>query len=263
MFIFNELNMKGALKLVYRLGGASIFGLVMGMLGIPRYIKNLFLYTSRNKTNRFSLRLDALYPRLGDATSTTKFDKHYIYHVHWALNALARTSPQLHVDFSSSLNFVSSLAVRTNTIFYDFRPADLKLENLKCFKADLLNLTELYDQYESVSCMHVLEHIGLGRYGDRVLPGGDLAAINQLKKVVKVGGNLLVVVPVGFQRLYFDAHRVYEPNYFASLFLDDFELVEFGYISNKSYETGIITYENIVKVEEEYGCGCFWFKKIG
>jgi hypothetical protein len=210
---------------------------------------------------RFSLSIKNLYPRLGDATSSTKFDRHYIYHVHWALKILSDTKPSLHVDFSSSLNFISALAVSTRTLFYDFRPVDLRLENLQCAEADLMDLSEFYGLYDSVSCMHVIEHIGLGRYGDKVSPIGDITAINQLKRVVKQNGNLFIVVPVGYQCLYFDAHRVYNPNYFASLFLDEFKLLEFSYISNKKIDTGIITLESVATVEEEYGCGCFWFKK--
>ncbi len=260
--IFNSLIVKRIGKFFYRLGGASLLSCIVGLIGIPRYLRNLFLYASIKQDERFSLSIKNLYPRLGDATSSTKFDRHYIYHVHWALKILSETKPSLHVDFSSSLNFISALAISTKTLFYDFRPAELRLENLQCAEADLMDLSKFYGLYDSVSCMHVIEHIGLGRYGDKVSPIGDIAAINQLKKVVRHNGNLLIVVPVGYQSLYFDAHRVYDPNYFASLFLDEFKLLKFSYISNKKNDTGIIPCESLATIEEEYGCGCFWFKKI-
>lgn len=262
MSISRSLSAKQVCKFFYRLGGASLLSCIVALIGIPRYLKNLFLYALLKHDARFSLKIKNLYPRLGDATSSTKFDRHYIYHVHWALKLLSEIKPSLHVDFSSSLNFISALAVNTKTLFYDFRPADLYLENLKCAEADLMDLSKFYGLYDSVSCMHVIEHIGLGRYGDKVSPIGDVEAINQLKRVVRRKGNLFIVVPVGYQCLYFDAHRVYDPNYFASLFLDEFKLLEFSYISNKKNGTGIIKSNKVITVEEEYGCGCFWFKKI-
>ena len=43
--------------------------------------------------------------------------------------------------------------------------------------------------------MHTLEHIGLGRYGDKVDPMGDIRAMNELARVTAPGGNLLIAVP--------------------------------------------------------------------
>jgi hypothetical protein len=58
--------------------------------------------------------------------------------------------------------------------------------------------------------MHVIEHIGLGRYGEALDPDGDLKAIRELVRVLAAGGNLLVVVPVGRPRIQFNAHRIYD-----------------------------------------------------
>ena len=40
--------------------------------------------------------------------------------------------------------------------------------------------------------MHVVEHIGLGRYGDQVDPDGDLMAMKELERVTAKLGKLLL-----------------------------------------------------------------------
>ena len=47
--------------------------------------------------------------------------------------------------------------------FYDYRPAELSLSGLEFKHADLTHLPFADNSVESLSCMHVIEHIGLGR----------------------------------------------------------------------------------------------------
>jgi hypothetical protein len=106
--------------------------------------------------------------------------------------------------------------------------------------------------------MHTIEHIGLGRYGDEIDPQGDIKSINELKRVLKPGGDLLFVTPVGRSRIEFNAHRIYSYEQITEYFFP-FTLKEFSLIPDAG---GIISNADpaIVK-EQEYGCGCFWFKK--
>ena len=106
--------------------------------------------------------------------------------------------------------------------------------------------------------MHTVEHIGLGRYGDKLDPNGDLKAIKELKRVLSVNGNLLFVVPIGKPKIMFNAHRIYSYNqiinYFNELKLKEFSLVTDSgkFIQNSNKQ---------VADNQKYGCGCFWFKK--
>jgi len=45
--------------------------------------------------------------------------------------------------------------------------------------------------------MNVVEHVGLGRYGEPLDPEGDIKAMRELRRVLAPGGSLLFVVPVG------------------------------------------------------------------
>ncbi|MDB5193133.1 MAG: hypothetical protein JWQ96_2696 [Segetibacter sp.] len=212
----------------------------------------------KKSDNRFSIKYADIYPCLGDKMATTPFDQHYIYHPAWAARVLAKTRPKFHIDISSKLSFSTIVSAFVPIKFYDYRPADMQLSNLESSFADLNALPFESNSQPSVSCMHTIEHIGLGRYGDVLDPQGDLKAIAELKRVVQQGGDLLFVTPVGRPRIEYNAHRVYSfeqvMEYFSPFQLMDFSLVpdEGGFIANAN--------PSLVS-KQHYGCGCFWFRK--
>ena len=93
---------------------------------------------------------------------------------------------------------------------------------------------EGYDNYtDSLSCLHTIEHFGLGRYGDRIDADGHLRGINNLHKVLKPGGTLYISTPIGPQRIEFNAHRVFGLEYFLSLFDSRFNIKAFSCITDE------------------------------
>lgn len=208
---------------------------------------------------RLSVSMDDIYPQLSDRTNVTLIDRHYTYHPAWAARIIAQDRPAKHVDISSILHFSTLLSAFVPVDFYDFRPAPLKLEGLQTGQADLTNLPFASESIASLSCMHVLEHIGLGRYGEPLDPDGDLKAIRELVRVLGSDGNLLVAVPVGRPRVAFNAHRIYDHEQFASYF--PLELVEFALIEEDG-PSGLRFNPRAEEVRaQSYGCGCFWFRK--
>ena len=199
-------------------------------------------------------------PHLSDRASSTPIDRHYTYHPAWAARVLARTRPEKHVDISSIVSFSAIISAFVPVEFYDFRPAPIEIDGLLAGAADLTKLSFADDSIESLSCMHVIEHIGLGRYADPLDPDGDLKAISELVRVLAPGGDLLVATPVGRPRVVFNAHRVYDHETFARYFAP-LELVEFALIEEGG-EGGLIVAPPPERVRAElYGCGCFWFRK--
>lgn len=211
-------------------------------------------------TPRLPVRTDDINPQLSDRASVTPIDRHYTYHPAWAARVLAKTRPAKHVDISSIVNFCAVVSAFVPVEFYDFRPAPIDLDGLYTGAADLTNLPFASDSIASLSCMHVIEHIGLGRYGDPLDPDGDLKAIAELVRILAPGGNLLVATPVGRPRVEFNAHRVYDHEAFAHYF-SPLELVEFALIEERG-DYGLIVAPPAERVRAElYGCGCFWFRK--
>ncbi len=200
-------------------------------------------------------------PMLWDKTSTTGFDRHYIFHPAWAARILAKTRPAKHVDISSTLTFSTIVSAFIPVDFYDIRPARLGLSGLVSKPGDLMALPFADNSIESISCMHTIEHIGLGRYGDPIDPDGDRKAISELKRVTARGGTLLFVTPVGKPKIIFNAHRIYSYAEIISQF-DGFELRDFSLIPDKAADGDLIANASRELADKQsYGCGCFWFVK--
>jgi hypothetical protein len=210
---------------------------------------------------RFAPTLRASHPCVFDRTPATPFDRHYVYHTAWAARALRRIAPEQHVDIASSLYFASIASAFVPVRFYDYRPPALGLPGLECAHADLAALPFPADSVPSLSCMHTLEHVGLGRYGDPLDPDGDLKAAAELARVVAPGGHLLVVVPVGRPELRFNAMRIYGYDQVLAMFAG-LALHEFALIHEYEEDGGITVGATAAMADaEEYGCGCFWFVK--
>jgi SAM-dependent methyltransferase len=221
------------------------------------YLGEYFKY-KKISDGRFPVAFSDMYPCLSDKLQTTPFDHHYIYHPAWAARILALTKPAHHIDISSLLSFSSIASAFLPITFYDYRPAELTLSNYDSKFADLKQLPFEDNSVDSISCMHTIEHVGLGRYGDALDETGDIKAINELKRVTKSGGDILFVTPVGKPRIEFNAHRIYSfeqiTQYFDGCILQNFSLVPDagGFIENALPS---------VVAAQKYGCGCFWFKK--
>jgi SAM-dependent methyltransferase len=234
------------------------------LIRFPRRVVRFFGFLAefsqfrRSNDQRFPMTWTGIYPCLDDATGTTPFDQHYIYHPAWAARILAKTKPEYHVDISSILSFSTIVSAFVPVKFYDYRPADLKLSGLQSDRADLLRLPFEDGSIPSLSCMHTIEHVGLGRYGDPLDPQGDLKAINELKRVLKPGGDLLFVTPVGKPTIAFNAHRIYSyeqvRDFFSPLELKEFSLVPDSGGLQVNADPALVS-------AQAYGCGCFWFRK--
>lgn len=234
------------------------------LIGIPKKMKRSVEFLQEFNRfrslsdDRFSINASDAYPCLSDLTKYTPFDQHYTYHPAWAARKVAQIQPSKHIDISSILSFSTIVSAFVPTDFYDYRPAEVQLTGFGSGFADLKQLSFSDNSIESLSCMHTIEHIGLGRYGDALDPQGDLKAIEELKRVLAPGGSLLFVTPVGKPRIEFNAHRVYSyqqiTSYFAPLQLQEFSLIPDA--------GGLISHADPALVaQQEYGCGCFWFKK--
>lgn len=189
------------------------------------------------------------------------FDRHYVLHTAWAARQVARLAPARHVDIASSLYFVAQVSAFVPVAFYDYRPPDLALPGLDCARADLAALPFPDASVPSLSCLHVIEHVGLGRYGDALDPGGDRRAAAELARVLAPGGTLLVAVPVGRARVEFNLHRVYACAQVLALF-PGLTLAEFALVPDDPQDGGLLPGASFAQADaQEYGCGCFCFVK--
>ena len=230
----------------------------------PKWFRNDFQNFKKlatKNTARFKLDKKDFWPCLLDNTGGLEFDRHYTYHPAWAARMLATLKPESHIDISSILSWATVVSAFIPITYYDFRPAKIQLSNFFSGKQDLTKLSFEDNSIQSLSCMHTVEHIGLGRYGDPLDYDGDLKAIKELCRVTAFGGNLLFVVPVGSHSIIeFNAHRIYSADYIITLFESlGMKLNRFDYIPQG--EGNIIENMKSQNIQDKYGCGCFWFQK--
>jgi SAM-dependent methyltransferase len=241
----------------------TLYGYIRRISAYARFCRDYrrFAGLSRRSGKVLPLAWSARMPCLGENTATTSFDRHYIYHLAWAARILEGRKPAIHVDISSSLYFAAIVSAFVPVRFYDFRPAELNLENLQVGSANLHSLPFADRSIESLSCMHVIEHVGLGRYGDALDPDGDVRAMEELLRVLAPGGILYLVVPVGRPRIIFNAHRIYSFEMIMT-HCTGMELLEFALVPDEPECGGLVRDASIGLADaQHYGCGCFLFRR--
>lgn len=254
------LNIKSKLGRSFWL--RSFYSMALWVYKYPSYIRDYVAFSRMaRKDGRFEPHLADSFPCLFDNTKTTGFDPHYTYHPAWAARIVAKNRPSKHIDISSILHFSTLVSAFVPVEFYDYRPAEVRLKGLACRKGDLTRLPFADDSVESISCMHTIEHVGLGRYGDPLDAAGDLQAVNELKRVVKPGGTLIFVTPIGKPKIEYNAHRIYSYDQVMSMF-EGMELREFSLVPDDFKKEGLVEHASKDLADAQtWGCGCFWFVK--
>jgi len=229
---------------------------LINLVYLPRFLAHWRRFARLSKEG--PLRLADAYPILGDWVGSTPFDPHYIYQAAWLARKLAGNRPVKHLDIGSDVKLISVLSAFVPTEFMDFRPLDVVLTGLDCTRGDIMSLPMPSSSVHSLSSLHVVEHIGLGRYGDPIDPEGSRKAIAELLRVLAPGGTLFLSLPVGRERVCFNAHRVFAPetilDLLGALTLESFALVDdagrFWPDCTPAQAHGL-----------DYGCGMFVLKK--
>jgi len=202
---------------------------------------------------------------LYDDGPSAVLDPHYFQQDIWAARKVVARRPERHVDIGSRIDgFVAHLlAARIPVTVIDIRPPPIVIEGLTFIQADATTLEGFADNsVESLSSLHACEHVGLGRYGDTIDPDGWEKAMRSMARVLAPGGRLYFAVPVGRERVVFNAHRVFDPitvtNTLCALDACDFSWIgDDGVMRRSKPPWGGIQ----EAVGCEYGCGLFEFTK--
>lgn len=145
----------------------------------------------------------------------------YFFQDQLAARWIYEHSPARHVDIGSRIDgFIGHLSVFREVEMIDIRPLKQTAPNILFHQLDLMQdiPPEWVECTDSLSCLHTIEHFGLGRYGDPLNPDGHLKGLGQLKKMVKPEGILYLSTQIGPQRVEFNAHRVFSPETVISWF---------------------------------------------
>ena len=230
--------------------------------GIPGFLRDMRKY-SKAKAPRptLGLRLADLWPILYEKRETAGGTRqHYFQQDLWAARRIFRRHPQDHVDIGSRIDgFIAHLLTFMPVTVIDIRVLNSTVEGLQFIQDDATQLRGFEENsIDSLSCLHAAEHFGLGRYGDPIDPDGCFKLMKSLQRVLRQGGRLYFSVPIGRERVEFNAHRVFAvPTIVDSL--NELALVSFSFVD----DTGEF-HEDVNWKEApvcEHGCGLFEFTK--
>lgn len=239
----------------------SPYYLIIKFLSIPVYIKNIIAYNSLHQNTKFQIKFSNLLFTTTDRNKKSgEINNHYFHQDLWAAKNIFENNVSHHVDVGSRLDgFVAHLLPFCSVDYIDIRPIENEIDNLNFIKGTILELPYADNSVKSLSCLHVLEHIGLGRYGDKINPNGYIEAANELQRVLSPSGYFYFSTPVGKEKLYFDAHRVFSPETIVGAF-NKLKLLEFHLIDDNARH---IQYHSQFKEANlfDYGCGLFLFTK--
>ena len=235
--------------------------------GLRIYLKDLrLLKKQQGKDTTFYF--GKKYPVLNNRFSNAGTIKgHYFHQDLYVGKKIFNASPQKHVDVGSRIDgFVSHLAVFREIEVFDIRKLTSNVKEIIYKQKDLMNLDDSMINYcDSISSLHAIEHFGLGRYGDPIDYFGHLKAIRNITKILKTNGIFYFSVPIGKQRIEFNAHRVFSIKYLLEIFEENYTLISFSYVNDKGdlFEDIQLTDSNIRNnLGCVWGCGIFELKKV-
>jgi Caenorhabditis protein of unknown function, DUF268 len=209
--------------------------------------------------------VDVRRPMLDDADDNAgAASGHYFHQDLLVASRIFAAAPKRHIDVGSRIDgFVAHVATFRPVEVLDIRPLKpLVHANIRFRQADLMAGTGVDEAVcDSLSCLHALEHFGLGRYGDPLDPQGHRKGFENLVRLLQPGGTLYLSVPIGASAVHFNAHRVFAPTEPLQWAQGRLTLLAFDHVddagelhlgSNPATLSGLA-----------YGCGIFTLRKLG
>lgn len=212
-------------------------------LGIPKFICN-FIFFSRNYSGVLKLQpcLTDWYDEAGYTNSE------YFWQDLLVAQLIYQTNSFKHIDIGSRFDgFVTHVASFRLIEVFDIRPIRTEINNVIFNQCDLIDPFFDKDNYcDSISCLHALEHFGLGRYGDPLNPLGYKSALKNISKMTKSEGIFYLSVPIGKPCVYFNAHQIFDVYKLLDLLNSlGFILEKFYYFNNNKFTLSSDLYSDL------------------
>lgn len=200
-------------------------------------------------------------PCLGEHLNEAgSLDRHYFLQDLWFARRIYQARPTIHYDVGSRIDgFVAHVLTFMSVCLIDVRELTIKVEGLRFLRDNAVELKTIEDNsVDSLSSLHSLEHFGLGRYGDPIDAECWRKTLKTYYRKLAPGGRLYLSVPVGRQRIEFNAHRVFNPTTIPAE-LNAMQLIAFAVINDQG------TLEEDVEPADfsacDYACGMYVFQK--
>jgi hypothetical protein len=194
---------------------------VASISGLPKFIRDYFIFLREFRVPY------SLQPCLSDHVEGAGGGYgEYFWQDLYVSQEIFINKPFRHLDIGSRLDgFVAHVASFREIDVIDIRKIDSKIPSVFFSQIDISDSKEMEQfssahKWDSISCLHVLEHIGLGRYGDKINPLGYKNALKNIANLLSVGGVLYLSTPIGSEKIMFNANWIFD----ARTLLDLLEL---------------------------------------
>lgn len=229
--------------------------------GLPRFVRDYFRFRS-GYSGRLEL-LPCLHDWHEEGGATTL---EYFWQDLLVAREIFEARPEKHVDVGSRVDgFVAHVASFREIEVFDVRPISTQIPGVSFRRADLMQPMEGMRAYcDSLSCLHALEHFGLGRYGDPIDPAGFERGLANMADLLRKGGVFYLSVPIGVERVEFNGQRVFDPRAMIDLALANaLELRELKVIRQGGKVEALSPDEQRLSdlARERYALGVFTFIK--
>jgi hypothetical protein len=190
---------------------------------------------------------------------------HYFHQDLLVASLIAKANPMRHIDVGSRIDgFVAHVACFREIEVLDVRSLEpTGHDHIRFVQADLMkDDMSLCEAADSVSCLHAIEHFGLGRYGDSIDPNGHMVGFRNIVNIPKPGGTLYISFPIGdAPGVHFNAHRVFHPREILTWpGSDRLELIRFDFVDDGGkLQTDFPLLQALPSAN--YGCGIYTFRK--
>jgi hypothetical protein len=211
-------------------------------------------------------KIDKSYVILSDYDDSAGTAKGHYFHQDLLIAKLIYDhKPKKHVDVGSRIDgFVAHVASFREIEVLDIRKLEKsEHKNIKFIQADVMKpVSEITT--DSLSCLHVIEHFGLGRYNDKLDVDGHNKGIENLMQMLEKNGRLYISFPVSKKdEVHFNAHRILGVN---TIFdhpgiKSCMQLLRFDFVDDNGKLHLNINLNDISK-DTKYGCGIYTFLKI-
>jgi SAM-dependent methyltransferase len=246
--------------------GVPFFILVRG---IPPYLKDYREIRRQAKQSGMVFPFGKFYPCMEDKDQKSgTASGHYFHQDLLVANKIFINKPGKHVDIGSRIDgFVAHVASFREIEVFDIRELTGVITNINFRRLDITDTDFVLSDYcDSISCLHTLEHFGLGRYGDKVDYNGHLLGWENIYKMLKKEGKFYFSVPIGKQRIEFNAHRVFSLEYIMNNMIGSrYKIDSFSYVNDKGdlFRDAALDEESVKNsFSLNYGCGIFELSKI-
>ena len=224
---------------------------------LPRYINE------RNKFLKMGGAVSLIHPITSEyRESAGTASGHYFHQDLLVSQFIFQANPVRHIDIGSRIDgFVAHVAAFRKIEIFDIRElSSSNHPNIEYRQANLM-MGAGNQITDSLSCLHTIEHFGLGRYGDPIDPKGYIVGFNNLIEMLKPGGVLYISFPIGItNQVHFNAHRVFHPKDIFSWASTELQLLRFDYVDDSG---DLHKNFDVMNVDPAvaYGCGIYTFRK--